>query len=199
MFVEPGRYPLVTLGRLSDVDDLHVGRRGSSSARRCRRPRASRAPLAGDVAGELEDPDRPELPAARAPPRGSGVQHDALVHPQHEPRVRPERAAVLGHADRTGKMAGRVSGERAHVEYRRASRIVELARRLRRRQPGTRLIATTRSVVGGRGVAIDADSRTNSWTSRMCSAGFVERSCAIVERRSELMLPPHSEPATWPG
>jgi hypothetical protein len=58
------------------------------------------------------------------------------------------------------------------------------------------LIATTRSVVGGRGVDSEADSSTNSWTSVMRRAGFVDRSRAIVEQRSGLIFPPHSEPAT---
>ncbi len=64
---------------------------------------------------------------------------------------------------------------------------------------GPWLSETTSAVVGGRGVETDADTSTNSCTSRNRSASFDSRSWAIVDERSLLMFPPHSDPATWPG
>ena len=64
---------------------------------------------------------------------------------------------------------------------------------------GPRLSATTRAVVGGFGAETDEETSTKSWTSRNPSEGFVSRSRPIVDDRSLLMLPPHSDPATWPG
>ncbi len=59
--------------------------------------------------------------------------------------------------------------------------------------------ATTRAVVGGRGVETDAELVMNACTSPKPSATFERFSSAIVEERAGLIAAPHSEPATWPG
>ena len=59
--------------------------------------------------------------------------------------------------------------------------------------------ATTRAVVGGRGVATDAELVMKAWTSPNPSAAFVRFSALIVEEWAGLMAAPQSDPATWPG
>ena len=56
-----------------------------------------------------------------------------------------------------------------------------------------------RAVVGGFGAETDEETSTKSCMSRKPSDGFVSRSRPIVDDRSLLMLPPQSDPATWPG
>ena len=59
--------------------------------------------------------------------------------------------------------------------------------------------ATTRAVVGGRGVETAAELVMNACTSPNPSATFDRFSPPIVEERAGLIAAPHSEPATWPG
>ena len=61
---------------------------------------------------------------------------------------------------------------------------------------GPRFSATTRPVVGGRGVETEAETRMNSCASWNSSAVLLSRSWPIVDERSVLMFPPHKEPAT---
>ena len=56
-----------------------------------------------------------------------------------------------------------------------------------------------RSMFGGRGAEIAADSATNDATSSKASAGLKRRSNPIVVDAFELIALPQSEPATWPG
>ncbi len=69
------------------------------------------------VAGQLEDPDRPQ--AAGGALRlvlGRGADDDRLVVEEHEPGLRREARAVDGHADRAVRVRGEVDVERPDVE-----------------------------------------------------------------------------------
>ena len=112
--------------------------------------------------------------AASASLAGRGVQDDALAGDEDEAGARAERRRRLGHVDRAREVAGGVVAGTG-------------GRRARWRRPassssagssgcathGPRFSATTRSVVGGLGVETDAETSTNSCTSRNWSAGFV--------------------------
>ena len=87
-----------------------------------------------------------------------------------------------------------------HVEHGRLAGIVQLGRVVRPERATGRGSARPRARSSAAAACeTDADTSTNSCTSRNSSAGFELRSCPIVDERSELMLPPQSEPATWPG
>ena len=64
---------------------------------------------------------------------------------------------------------------------------------------GPRFSSTIRSMFGGRGVSIEAESATNSSTVASASVWLNRRSKPIVVEPFELMPLPHSEPATCPG
>src|ERR1700675_2239211 len=64
---------------------------------------------------------------------------------------------------------------------------------------GPRFISTIRSMFGGRGTEIAADSAMNIATSSYASAGLNRRSKPIVVDAFELIALPHRDPATCPG
>jgi hypothetical protein len=59
--------------------------------------------------------------------------------------------------------------------------------------------ATTRTVVGGRGVDTDAEALMNACTSPYSSAAFVLFSVPMVDDFAGLIAAPQSDPATCPG
>src|ERR1043166_7512305 len=67
------------------------------------------------------------------------------------------------------------------------------------RTNGPLFSTTTRAVVGGRGVATDAELAMNSCRSPNARAAFERFSDAMVVERAGLIAAPQSEPATWPG
>ena len=127
------------------------------------------------------------------------MEDDPLVRIEDEARTRRERRPRDGDVERAVHVPAGVRLRRAHVEHRRGADLVELLERRRRTEERPLFSATTRAVVGGRGVDTAAELVMNSCTSPKASATFVLFSAPIVDERAGLIAAPHSEPATCPG
>ena len=119
---------------------------------------------------------------------------------EHERGLRREARAGDGNAERAGVMARRERLDRAHVEDLRASGgAASSVGSGCAPTNGPRFSSTMRSMFGGRGAEIPADSAMKSATSSCASAGLKRRSKPIVVDAFELIAFPQSEPATCPG